>query len=168
MRRSIVAGLLCTLFISLPSAGWAAPRWGDFKKDSCTSIHNRQYSSVLWDIPFGQNWDAACRATAATIGGGQYSAARCKEAGGHMWGEFDVPDASCTPQWGDFSDAGCVAPGKRQYSSVLWNIRDLSWEAACRQMPASFNGNSFDRPTRCVNHGGHMWGEFDVADQSCP
>ena len=62
----------------------------------------------------------------------------------------------------------CVARGLRQYSSHLLDIVG-SWEAACLAKSADINGQHFDHPNRCVNkHLSGMWGEFDVADSTCP
>lgn len=69
------------------------------------------------------------------------------------------------PYWGPFKDDGCRAANARQFSSVLWAIPPgQSWEDTCWRTPG------FDRrvPDRCVNAGGQMWGEWDVADNSCP
>lgn len=69
--------------------------------------------------------------------------------------------------WGTFNRDECVALGKRQYSSRLWNIVG-TWEAACAAQGATVQGQRFTHPTRCVNRGiGGMWGEFDVDDPGC-
>ncbi len=77
---------------------------------------------------------------------------------------------SAAPHWGSFKKDDCtqIFPGKRQYSAVLHGIPwGQSWEQACANMPATINGEHFDRPTRCVNAGFNMWGEFDVSDDGC-
>jgi hypothetical protein len=75
--------------------------------------------------------------------------------------------AICAQQhWGDFATNQCTSPGLRQYSSILWGING-SWEAACAGMPADINGRHFAKPSRCVNTGTAMWGQFDVPDNTC-
>jgi hypothetical protein len=70
--------------------------------------------------------------------------------------------------WGGLQRDGCVRPGVRQFSSILWNIPwGQSWENTCLTTPATIEGQSFSGATRCVNSSGHMWGQFDVTDSSC-
>lgn len=74
------------------------------------------------------------------------------------------------PYWGSFKKDSCtqIFPGKRQYSSILYGIPGgQSWEATCAATGATINGETFTRPTRCVNTGFNMWGEFDVTEDSC-
>ena len=80
--------------------------WGSFKRDHCIEgplpggIGKRQYSSILWDIPWGENWEAACRNTIAYVEGHYFrGATRCVNTGFNIWGEFDVPDQSCGYCW---------------------------------------------------------------------
>ncbi|MCY1023211.1 hypothetical protein [Pyxidicoccus sp. MSG2] len=161
------AALLAALcLLTSVSSALAAPRWGSFKKDQCTAAGLRQHSSVLHDIQ--GSWEEACFKTGATIEGHTFAQpARCKNATFNMWGEFDVPDESCMPHWGDFKADHCVGVGLKQYSAVLWNIKDFSWEDACMTMPAQINGVQYEHPTRCRHSGLNMWGEFDVPDTSC-
>lgn len=71
------------------------------------------------------------------------------------------------PRWGDFQKDGQSKPGFRQYSSILWDIPwGVSWEQTCNNMPAVVRGHQFSRPTRCINNGINMWGEFDVPDST--
>ena len=172
MRQLIPMMLVSVLFAS---PAWDT-NWGPFKDDGCAKIKNgvayRQYSAILWNIPWGHDWAAACRSTPGAGPTTGLKAVRCPQAGGHQWGEFEVRDASCQPHWGDFKDDGCVAKGVRQYSSILWDIpAGVSWESACREWPADISGphgsKHFDRGTRCKNAAGHMWGEFDYPDSSC-
>lgn len=81
-----------------------------------------------------------------------------------------APSLQADPYWGSFQVDDCTHsfPGKRQYSSVLHGIPSgESWEEACANMPATINGQSFEKPDRCVNTGFNMWGEFDLIDESC-
>lgn len=77
-----------------------------------------------------------------------------------------LPCAAGAQEWGNFDDDGCVKSQVRQFSAQLLNIPG-DWEDACNSMPADVNGQHFDSPTRCVWSFG-MWGEFEVADASCP
>lgn len=75
--------------------------------------------------------------------------------------------ANSGPHWGNFQKDNQVKNGFRQYSSILWDIPwGQSWENTCANMPAIVRGHSFPHPTRCVNTGTNMWGEFDVPDTS--
>lgn len=149
------------------------PSWGTFKKDQCTGSSKRQYSAILHNIPEGMSWELACSQTSATVEGTFFAIpSRCKNTVTAMWGEFDVEDASCAPQhwgeWGTFKKDHCTGVGKRQYSAMLHNIpTGIQWETACSQAPADVEGTHFDAPSRCVNTGTAMWGEFDVGDASC-
>ncbi|BAZ08974.1 hypothetical protein NIES4071_07800 [Calothrix sp. NIES-4071] len=88
-----------------------------------------------------------------------------------MWGEFDVKKEnsdSDIPVWGEFKPDNCTGYGYRQFSSVLWEIKKgESWEEACNKAQAVIKGQWFDRPTRIVNKGLNIWGEFDVLDDTC-
>ncbi|HEV2991883.1 MAG TPA: phosphatidylserine/phosphatidylglycerophosphate/cardiolipin synthase family protein [Candidatus Angelobacter sp.] len=164
--------VLLSLAVSLfPTPALAAPKWGAFKKDACTRPGFRQYSAQLQDIPWGQSWEQTCARQQADVQGQHFSSpTRCKNTGiGGEWGEFDVPDQSCMPNWGAFKQDACKSMGIRQFSSQLQNIPPgISWENACASTSATVAGQAFSAPTRCRNTGlGGEWGEFDVPDQSC-
>lgn len=147
------------------SLACAEQHWGDFKADQCSKMGHRQYSSILWEIPLGTSWEEACKNMPATINGKHYDKPnRCVNTNVNMWGEFDVADEQC-PHWGEFKRDSCKRPGFRQYSAILWNIPpNTEWKEACSNMPATINGNHYDKPSRCVNTNANMWGEFDVED----
>ena len=150
----------------------SCPNWGaPFQRDACRGSGLRQFSARLWDMPPGVTWEAACAGTSATVEGQFFATpTRCVNKGAFgMWGEFDVPDATCNrPYWGTTQDDGCTHYGTRQYSARLWDTGTLSWEAACAATGATVAGQVLPAPTRCVNKGAFgMWGEFDVADASC-
>ncbi|GLQ34931.1 hypothetical protein GCM10007939_12140 [Amylibacter marinus] len=72
-----------------------AMHWGPVKADACNG-GKRQYSAILWDIPWGHDWEKACFSHPNTINGHYFARPhRCKNSGTHMWGEWDVPDPSC-------------------------------------------------------------------------
>lgn len=156
------------------------PKWGAFKADSCTSVGKRQFSSRLWDIPGGNDWKSECRKMPATIvdGAGRShnfeTPSRCIDLGaGGMWGEFDVPDTSCAPKWGQIRKDACRGIGIRQYSAVLENIpAGMSWDEACKQTGAEITNDygtvqRFDKPNECVQKVNGQWGEFFVSVSDC-
>jgi hypothetical protein len=167
MTRFAIA-VLVSLMLGVPAVAEAA-NWGAFQSNHCTKPGFRQHSAVLWNIPWGYSWERACWETGANINGYNFSSpARCVN-NGQMWGQFDVPDNSCSVYWGSFQADGCIGYGRRQYSAILWNIPSgYSWEQACAATPATVVGQYFARPSRCVNNGYNMWGQFDVVDSSCP
>jgi hypothetical protein len=170
MIRNILPAiaLATVLALTLMTGTAAAERWGTFKRDRCVAVDKRQYSARLWDIR--GDWARACRSTGANIHGQKFAQpARCKNLGSQgMWGEFDVNDKSCKARWGQLKRDACVAVGKRQYSARLWDIPGTDWAHACRSSSTTIGGVSL-LPARCKNLGAAgMWGEFEVADASCP
>lgn len=117
------------------SAAVAAPMWGEPKADHCVNIHERQYSSILWNLPWGTDWDKACYATPLPFAGNTYRARRCSWNAFQEWGEFDVPDASCMAYWGPLHDLGCRAQGKRYYVSYLQNLPQFLPALLCQEIP---------------------------------
>ncbi len=169
IRKRLFLGLTIILFLGI-TAGCKKPRWGEFKDDGCKAVGLRQYSAILWDIPSGASWETTCKATSATVAGQRFSSpSRCVNTGTNIWGQFDVSDNSCATQhWGGFQKNDCRATGIRQFSSILLDIPPgVSWEAACQVTPATVEGQNFSSPSRCVNTGTNMWGQFDVSDSSC-
>jgi hypothetical protein len=74
--------------------------------------------------------------------------------------------AAQAENWGSFRKQ-CIRDGVAKYSSVLRGIPvGQSWEKACARSTALINGQRV-RPTRCVNTGTAMWGEFEMSDASC-
>jgi hypothetical protein len=95
IRMTFAASALVAALAAGPAAA-GAPRWGDFKDDACRGDGLRQYSAILWDIPWGADWKDACERAGATLGEWRFERpTRCVHTGNAMWGEFDVPDASC-------------------------------------------------------------------------
>jgi hypothetical protein len=92
----------------------AAPRWGPVSREHCRTLSTRQYSSILWDIPWGSSWERACRETPITINGQEYRAARCVNNGFNIWGQFDVQDSSCDTSSHSYNGpCGTTQPGGR-------------------------------------------------------
>jgi len=85
-----------------------------------------------------------------------------------VWLVVGIGVARAAVHWGEFKRDNCTKPGFRQYASILWDIpAGTSWEETCRKTPAVVQGVSFSAPSRCVNTGFNMWGEFDVPDTTC-
>jgi hypothetical protein len=78
---------------------------------------------------------------------------------------FLVSSQAFAVNWGGVQDDGCNGNGKRQFSSVLWNIPvGASWEKAC----AATSIYDWGTPSRCVNDSGvKMWGQWDRPDPQC-
>ena len=157
--------------LTICAATWAyGQRWGDFKKDTCTKPGYRQYSAILWDVPFGGSWEKACASQSATINGQNFSHPdRCKNTGTNEWGEFDVPDSSCQAHWSIPQKGACVANGKRTYSAQILDVPpSQSWENACGSTPETVLGHTFSTPSQCRNVGlAGEWGDFYMPDDTC-
>ena len=79
-----------------------------------------------------------------------------------------VPTA--TMHWGNLKNDGCIGPGTRKYSAILWDIPwGHSWEDACRDTPVNRveTGGTDVYASSCVNTGTNMWGEFHVPATDC-
>jgi len=139
--------------------------WGAFQDDGCKGDCMRQKSSILWGI--SGSWETACQNQPATVDNIYFDRpTRCVNTGVNMWGEFRIRDQKCCPHWGAFQDDGCRGVFIRQKSSILWGISG-SWETACQNQPATVDNIYFERPTRCVNVGLYMRGEFEIRDYEC-
>ncbi len=68
--KKILFSLLLSAF-AFPAL--AAPHWGSFKDNGCVHKNLRSYSSVLWDIPWGQSWELTCANTSAKVAGFRFS-----------------------------------------------------------------------------------------------
>ena len=84
----------------------AAARWGEISpEDGCcpdeSGLGYRTYAGILWDIPWGQSWDAVCLATPAKFTDVQGTVqrfdrpTRCGRCGLYECGYFAVRDATC-------------------------------------------------------------------------
>ena len=117
----------------------AAPHWGSFQADGCSRTGYRQYSAILWSIPFGQSWEAACQATPATINGYSFSApSRCVNNFFNEWGQFDVIDRSCGVAplaWTNFSSE-CRGDTVEVWSATLEGApNDAEGQYLCETTP---------------------------------
>jgi hypothetical protein len=72
-----------------------AANWGSFRQEHCRD-GVRQYSAILWNIPWGASWERACWTTLGSPAGiPARPPDRCVNTGFNMWGQWDVPDRSC-------------------------------------------------------------------------
>jgi hypothetical protein len=158
---------LLTTFTLL--CGTEALKWGSFKRKGCSaSVYgHREYSSVLWDIPWGHDWVRTCEETSAEINGFTiHRPYRCVNTGLNVWGEFNVPDDSCKPHWGELKHEGCFN-GKRRFSAILWDVPSgYSWEDAAERTEITIKGKHFPQPS-FYETGMHLWGYFELEDDSC-
>ena len=188
-RACSLALFVSALGIALASEASAELKWGAPKRDHCRAPGLRQYSAVLHGIPPFHSWEATCHGTPATVQGKYFPhPTRCVNKTTAMWGEFDVPDESCSPpkpmRWGAFKKDHCSGPGLRQYSAVLHDTpAGMSWEQTCQnpvgaKAPPGAPSVLADRiargerPDRCrkaetAGIATGMWGEYDVPDDSC-
>jgi|SRR5689334_15071859 hypothetical protein len=75
----------------------ALATWGTFQRDMCTYVGKRQYSSILWNIPWGADWATACRNTSGTpVPGVTMLPSRCVQ-NTNEWGETTWAMHRATP-----------------------------------------------------------------------
>jgi len=58
---------IAAISIFLTSPTTMALQWGEFKDNGCVGNGLHSYSSVLWDIPWGQSWETTCAETDAMV-----------------------------------------------------------------------------------------------------
>lgn len=90
MHRLLAVPVLGVMLLLSSQA--LAVNWGALKDDGCKSTGFRQFSAILWNIPWGANWENACRETPVLDWG---PPTRCVNTGLNMWGEWDRPDPQC-------------------------------------------------------------------------
>jgi len=134
----------------------AEPHWGGFKDDHCTKMADcnpdgscapngkRQFSAILWDIPWGRDWQAFCEndAPPAFIRGQTFNKPnRCVHSGFNMWGEFDVPDPTC------FCGTGypvCLPQPSGCLSMTMFACSEQQARAGCAALPkCRFNSQCY-------------------------
>jgi hypothetical protein len=81
----------------------SCPFWGNelgkpgLVRGGCSAVNIRKYYARLWDIADGVDWNTACHAESASIGGRSGGPSRCVNKGPlGMWGEWLVEDKACT------------------------------------------------------------------------
>jgi hypothetical protein len=87
--------LFAVVFLITSARSLAAqPRWGEITPKACLPNGTREWSAILWDIPGGESWEAACDATAASVGGQLRYPNRCV-TNTNVWGVWEVADSQC-------------------------------------------------------------------------
>ncbi|MCA9682316.1 MAG: discoidin domain-containing protein [Myxococcales bacterium] len=132
----------------------AAPSWGEFKADHCIDSSHRQYSAILWDIPWGESWEVACALTPANILGYSFAGPEnCVNTGFNMWGEFWVEDPSC--------DGSSEQPVNLALGGTASQSSTAYGGSASRAIDGNTDGNWF---AGSVNHtaGGPSWWQVDL------
>jgi len=93
MRRLLALPLVGGLILLAASSQALGVHWGKAKDDGCVSQGFRQKSAILWGLPKGSNWEAACM---NTPNGDWGTPTRCKNVSGiNIWGQWERPDAEC-------------------------------------------------------------------------
>jgi hypothetical protein len=135
---------------------------------------HRTHSAKLWHIK--GSWEDACGQTGADIkhhGEDKWTwfakPTRCVKNNG-MWGEFDVPDASCLPRYDGFDKNECSKEryGLRKRGGILRGIPSgYSWEDAVARTGATIDGIWYASADHWVKNRLHIWGVFYVPDEEC-
>lgn len=97
VRRDTVRIVLSLIAVFLAGGPWrlaAQPRWGEITPKGCLPNGSREWSAILWDIPRGQSWEAACEATGASVAGELRYPDRCVTHT-NVWGVWEVADSQC-------------------------------------------------------------------------
>ena len=66
--------------------------WGEWRSGECNSKGEKKHSSVLWNIPRGEDWEAACKNMDTPWG---RKPNKCVNTGSQMWGEVWEPSSDC-------------------------------------------------------------------------
>jgi hypothetical protein len=99
------------------SAAVTTPHWGSFTRSNvCRPDGKRKWSAILWDIPWGASWEAAC---AKAKGDPNHITPRVPDkcvTSINEWGEWYLPDPACGPtdptaQFDSFSTTSSVCAG---------------------------------------------------------
>jgi hypothetical protein len=95
MRKAMMLGLALAGIVALPNAAVAedchGSHWGEVTPKGCSNACEREYSGILWDIPWGSRWEICCRQTAHPSLGLPH---HCEHGGG-IWGVWLRKDKSC-------------------------------------------------------------------------
>lgn len=95
-----------------------AINWGSIADNGCQSDGTHKYSAILWNIPWGQSWEAACASTPGPAG--TAVAGRLPDKCVTLlneWGEWYLPDPHCPRT----CPAGCYEANVACTPPILWN-----------------------------------------------
>jgi hypothetical protein len=70
-----------------------ALEWGSMKKVCEGTVAH--FSSVLWDIPWGQSWERTCAVTPGPAEVGGRVPDYCEKGWGNIWGNWKQSDPGC-------------------------------------------------------------------------
>ncbi|NOU31621.1 MAG: hypothetical protein HOO96_27285 [Polyangiaceae bacterium] len=89
--------------IGQSTAAVTTPHWGSFTRSNvCRSDGKRKWSAILWDIPWGASWEAAC---AKAKGDPNHITPRVPDkcvTSINEWGEWYLTDSTCAPPEASF------------------------------------------------------------------
>jgi len=167
----ILATLPALLGVSARAASWEAPQAGE-----CIREGIRQYSAIVTGSkPASQSWEDACRSNPLPLIQQAFQAYNCGWRWGRVWGDFDVPDSSCSPSLYFLAPKrdACIPhaqthPGEREYSAIIAGTGFITdWVAACQRTALNIDGTNY--PSRDCGHQAdtRVWGKFTVPDASC-
>ena|SRR5438034_3671613 len=96
-----------------------ATNWGSIADNGCQSDGTHKYSAIIWNVPWGQSWEAACASTPGPAGSAVAGRLpnKCVNTGLNEWGEWYLADPAChrTCPYGCYeANVACTPP-------VLWN-----------------------------------------------
>lgn len=168
-RRFLLALSLTAAAALTTGTALAASYWGSFKNDGCSANTGyRQYSAILWGIPWGYSWDTACHNTSATINGyGFWGATRCVNNGFNEWGQFDVIDRSCgvaALSW-DYPNSFCPGAPVLEWTATLTGApHDAEGQQLCLNTPFHAWSDVLYATSCSLNANGHWVGHFTMTD----
>jgi hypothetical protein len=99
-----------------------AANWGSIADNGCqaggTYDARHKYSAILWNVPSGQSWEAACHSTPGPAGTpvANLLPTNCV-TGLNEWGEWYLPDNHCPRQ----CPPECYAASVACSGALLWN-----------------------------------------------
>jgi hypothetical protein len=158
---------LSVIFESKPGFGDQGIHWGDFQKDNCSGNGLRQYSAILWGIPWGQSWEQTCMATPATINGINFAhPARVSNTFVNIWGQFDVPDDSCgivPPTPSALVTTECIAGINNNSLKRPDGMYDIEMQVVLNRIPHTYAdpGNVVIAMIQSIDYYGN-WSYVDV------
>lgn len=163
--------IFSTLCILIGFSEGEKPRWEMEKDRGCISTGYKEWHAKIaggFDGTKCNDWKCVCQQT--KLHGGIDR--NCSDISGQIWAKVWGKDHRCkvkaSPKWGKFVVGECIGKGIRKYTSTLENVPvEHSLQAACQNVPAAVNNQTFKRATRCNNTGTYLYGEFNVSDISC-
>lgn len=86
------------------SSAATSQHWGAFTRSNvCRSDRKRKWSAILWDIPWGQSWEAACAKAKGNPNGIPSRVPDKCVTSVNEWGEWYLDDPTCQPPTATFA-----------------------------------------------------------------